>query len=96
MLINAMSQWLVDIFTHIAPDFEAPNARHHPRPCSRFMRGTLMGRRVHAVVRPRRLRTISQLWSAAIGPSRQHTICLCREASRQDKTQALGNTLVKG
>jgi hypothetical protein len=52
--------------------------------------------RVHAVVKTRRLRTISQLWSAAIGPSRQHTIRLCREGSRQDKTQALSDTLVKG
>ena len=29
-----------------------PNARHHPRPNSTIMRGTLMERRVHAVVRP--------------------------------------------
>src|SRR5215213_1928282 len=28
-----------------------PNARHHPRPYSTYMRGMLMGRRVHAVVR---------------------------------------------
>ena len=28
------------------------NARHHPRPHSTYMRGTLMGRRVHAVVSP--------------------------------------------
>jgi hypothetical protein len=27
-----------------------PNARHHPRPDTMYMRGTLKGRRVHAVV----------------------------------------------
>jgi len=30
------------------------NARHHPRPYSTFMRGFVVGRRVHAVVRFRR------------------------------------------
>jgi len=29
---------------------EAPNARHHPRPNSMNMRGSVAGRRVHAVV----------------------------------------------
>ena len=32
---------------------EAPNARHHPRLYSSFMRGSVAGRRVHAVVRQR-------------------------------------------
>jgi hypothetical protein len=31
-------------------DAERPNARHHPRPNSTYMRGNVMGRRVHAVV----------------------------------------------
>jgi hypothetical protein len=28
------------------------NARHHPRPSATYMRGSVMGRRVHAVVMP--------------------------------------------
>jgi hypothetical protein len=29
---------------------KVPNARHHPRPNATYMRGTVMGRRVQAVV----------------------------------------------
>ena len=36
-----------------------PNARHHPRPRSTCMRGSVMGRRVHAVVRRRALSNAS-------------------------------------
>ncbi len=42
------------IFDRLIPSlYQESNARHHPRPYSTFMRGTLMGRRVHAVVRLR-------------------------------------------
>src|ERR1041385_6624636 len=32
-----------------------PNARHHPRPCATYMRGIVVGRRVHDVVVPPRV-----------------------------------------
>ena len=41
------------------------NARHHPRPCTTCMRGSVMGRRVHAVVR---LRPPSPRRAASPGP----------------------------
>src|SRR2546423_15428601 len=47
------------------PSRRTPNAWHHPRPQTRFMRGTLMGRRVHAVVRRFRLR-INQHMTALV------------------------------
>jgi hypothetical protein len=40
-----------DIIINVIPFLnQESNARHHPRPYSRLMRGALMGRRVHAVV----------------------------------------------
>jgi hypothetical protein len=42
------SQTFASLFRH-----EPPNARHHPRPHSMYMRGFVKGRRVHAVVRLR-------------------------------------------
>ncbi len=58
------------------------------------MRGRVGGRRVHAVVRPRRVNASSQLWSVTICLSRQHPVCLRDERWRQDEAQALSGTFV--
>jgi hypothetical protein len=51
--------------------FKPPNARHHPRPNSRFMRGNVAGRRVHAVVR----------WRVCCNPNLSYAIsCMINES----------------